>query len=76
MIASFDAPPFVRPNISGIKHGHVEEWFSSRVDGQQQFTQNIARMLWIGYDRMRLQAIYEALSEHAFHLDCGRGLAV
>jgi len=63
---------FARADIYGLTDGFLED----RLSDQPQFTQNIARMLWEGYDLRRLQAIREALDEHRFHLDCGRGLAV
>lgn len=53
-----------------------QAWFEERIADQSQFTQNIARMLWAGYDAKRLGLIIEALKEQQFHLDCGRGLAV
>ncbi len=64
----------VRPNLTGIKdsNGYLED----RIADQPQFTQNIARMLWAGYGQRELRAILEAIQEHRFHLDCGRGLAI
>jgi hypothetical protein len=56
--------------------GRIHAWFTERVEDQSTFTQNIARMLWEGYNVRRLVAIREAMAEHAFHLDCGRGLAL
>jgi hypothetical protein len=64
----------VHPNVWGIKH--VDAWFEDRIQDQPTFTQSIARMLWEGYNARRLRAIIEAIEEHKFHLDCGRGLAV
>lgn len=63
-----------RPNLTGIKDsvGFLED----RITDQPQFTQNIARMLWTGYGQRELRAIIEAIDEHRFHLDCGRGLAI
>lgn len=54
----------------------LSDFLEDRIEDQPQFTQNIARMLWAGYDRRRLQAIKECIAEHRFHLECGRGLAV
>lgn len=66
----------VRPNTTGLKPDKVTEWFEDRINGQPQFTRNIARMLWAGYGQRELRAIIEAITEHRFHLDCGRGLAI
>jgi hypothetical protein len=71
-----DSKVFVKPNIYGLRVGTIDDWFRERIGDQSQFTKNIARMLWEGYDRCRLKAIHEALLEHRFHLDCGRGLAI
>jgi len=64
----------VRPNVTGIKDSAA--FLEDRIADQPQFTQNIARMLWAGYSQRQLQAILEAINEHRFHLDCGRGLAI
>lgn len=53
-----------------------QDFLEDRIADQPQFTQNIARMLWAGYNRRKLQCILEAINEHRFHLDCGRGLAI
>lgn len=63
-----------RPNVTGIKDPAA--FLEDRIADQPQFTQNIARMLWAGYSQRQLQAILEAINEHRFHLDCGRGLAI
>lgn len=62
------------PNLTGIKDPAA--FLEDRIADQSQFTQNIARMLWAGYSQRQLQAILEAINEHRFHLDCGRGLAI
>lgn len=62
------------PNVTGIKDPAA--FLEDRIADQPQFTQNIARMLWAGYSQRQLQAILEAINEHRFHLDCGRGLAI
>lgn len=62
------------PNFTGIKDSAA--FLEDRIADQPQFTQNIARMLWAGYNQRQLQAILEAINEHRFHLDCGRGLAI
>lgn len=64
----------VRPNVWGLVN--PEEWFEQRIEDQPQFTQDIARRLWAGYGMQNLNAIIEAMTEHRFHLDCGRGLAL
>lgn len=64
----------VRPNLTGIKDPAA--FLEDRIADQPQFTQNIARMLWAGYGQRELRAILEAIQEHRFHLDCGRGLAI
>lgn len=62
--------------MTGIKPKFQESFLEERIIEQTQFTQNIARMLWAGYNGRRLQAIRECIEEHRFHLECGRGLAV
>lgn len=64
----------VWPNLTGIKDPAA--FLEDRIADQPQFTQNIARMLWAGYGQRELRAILEAIKEHRFHLDCGRGLAI
>lgn len=66
----------IKPVTAGLKLDTLEGWFSERIEDQSQFTQNIARMLWSGYQARELQAIREAIVEHQFHLECGRGLAI
>lgn len=51
-------------------------FLEDRICDESDFTKNIARMLWHGYDRRLFQRVKEAIGEHRFHLDCGRGLAI
>lgn len=76
LLKTFRVPMVRAPSLLGLKPERVEKWFEDRIADQPQFTQNVARMLWQGYDRRRLQAIKECITEHRFHLECGRGLAV
>ena len=64
----------VSPNVFGI--GDANGFLEDRICDESTFTQNIARMLWSPYGVTRMGAIKATLSEHQFHLDCGRGLAV
>lgn len=64
----------LRPNLTAIKNPSA--FLEDRIADQPTFTQNIARMLWQGYGQRELRAIIEAINEHRFHMDCGRGLAV
>lgn len=66
----------VTPNRFGINERPLNDFLENRIVDQPTFTQNIARMLWKGYGLRELQAIHEAIEEHRFHLDCGRGLAI
>lgn len=66
----------IKPNFTGLKPGRHESFLEDRIADHPTFTQNIARMLWQGYGQRELRAILEAINEHRFHMDCGRGLAV
>jgi hypothetical protein len=76
LLGTFGAKDFISPKLAGLPQGGINDWFRERIEDQSTFTQNIARMLWEGYNVRRLVAIREALAEHQFHLDCGRGLAL
>lgn len=51
-------------------------FLEDRICDESEFTKNIARMLWAPYQHRRMTVIRQAIAEHRFHLDCGRGLAV
>ena len=63
-----------KPLVAGLTD--PEGFLEDRICDESDFTKNIARMLWHGYDRRLFQRVKEAIGEHRFHLDCGRGLAI
>lgn len=50
-------------------------FLEDRIAECSQFTQNVARMLWHGYNRRKLQCILETINEERHHRECGTGAA-
>ncbi len=63
-----------KPMLVGI--ADPQAFLEERIADQPDFTQNIARMLWAGYDLRGIFPMRVAIEEHRVHLDCGRGLAI
>lgn len=76
LITTKGFPNTVSANWRGLKPESVEAWLEERIAGRSQFTQDVARRLWEGYDAKGLRAILDTINEQKVHLDCGRGLAI
>ena len=63
-----------KPMLVGI--ADPQAFLEERIEAQSSFTQDIARMLWAGYDLRGIFPIRVAIEDHRNHLDCGRGLAI
>lgn len=65
------------PNLWGINHegDNGRQFLEDRIGGCSDFTQNIARMLWAGYNHRKLQCIIETINEERFLRECGTGAA-
>lgn len=62
------------PNLLGIDD--VGTFFFQRTKDQSQFTADVARFLWQGYNVDDLDHLKALIADHKAKLDCGHGLAI
>lgn len=74
LVATLQPDLVTKPLVVGLDD--PQAFLEDRIAAQSDFTQNIARLLWAGYDKRGIFPIRLAIEDHRNHLDCGRGLAI